>query len=93
MWSSCSIFCGDEAKAGEGVRERHRHVMSQNVKECKGGKDKTEIKQIEECIHCNGLNDEKYNSKSAEDFEHMKKTCLKQCPSKYAMSQADSDVN
>jgi len=81
MWSSCSIFCGDEAKAGEGVRERHRHVMSQNVKECKGGKDKTEIKQIEECIHCNGLNDEKYNSKSAEDFEHMKKTCLKQCPS------------
>jgi len=80
MWSSCSHFCGDLALAGDGLRERHRHVMSKNVKACQG-KDHKLTKQYEECIHCDDLNNEKYASKTAEDFEHMKDTCLKQCPS------------
>jgi len=79
MWSSCSHFCGSATDAAAGFRERHRHIMSENPETCLGKNSTHVLKQTEKCIHCDDLTNE--NHASAEDFEHMQNTCLKNCPS------------
>jgi len=77
QWSSCSLTCGDPAKAHEGVRIRVRHVMSKDVKKCQGKEHI--VKQMKECIHCKELG--KHKVKSPEEYGYMKKTCVNFCPS------------